>query len=97
MTEFTPGDLGFVVGEMISGPLDGQRYRDLPVLPGGLPPFVVDVPLGAEPFGPPRAVYRRMDDDAVEGRWRYLWQPGPADAATLIAAAAVPDAQPAPA
>lgn len=32
---FWPGDLGFIIGELVGGPLDGRRYGDIAVPPGG--------------------------------------------------------------
>jgi hypothetical protein len=89
MDGFTPGDLGLVIGEMIGGPLDGKKYGDLPLMPDGLPPDRIDIPLAAPSRSGPRVVYRRADVVPAAGGWRYLWTPGPADAASLIAATAV--------
>lgn len=58
-TQFTPGDLGFEIAEMVGGPFDGARYKDIPVLPGPEMPSFLSLPLGGPEAPHGRAHYKR--------------------------------------
>lgn len=66
---FKPGDLGWLIGEMVGGPLDGRKYKDIPMLPPG-PPTQISIPLG-DPATAERAVYTLRDEPPTENVWKY--------------------------
>ncbi|NCT90980.1 hypothetical protein GXB85_08480 [Cellulomonas sp. APG4] len=71
--QFTPGDLGFEIAEMIGGPFDGARYKDIPVLPGPEMPSFLSLPLGGADAPHGRAGYkRRPQKDAPCWRYDYV-------------------------
>ncbi|KGM14444.1 hypothetical protein [Cellulomonas bogoriensis] len=76
MTEcFQPGDLGWLSIELVAGPLDGQRYGDIPMLPAGAPDSI-SIPLGKDPKTAARAAYRRRDEvPGPDGAWLYDYAP----------------------
>ena len=71
MTQFVPGDLGFVAVRLHGGPLDGQCYEDIPVMPDGLPGSGLSIPLGAVSAETDFANYTRPSDEAESGMWTF--------------------------
>ncbi|WP_351060258.1 hypothetical protein, partial [Psychrobacter sp. TB20-MNA-CIBAN-0197] len=63
MSEFAPGDLGYMPIRLIGGPLDGQTYGDVPIMPGGHAPSNLSVPVGEPRPGGEYAHYKSGDFD----------------------------------
>ena len=68
--DFEPGSLGFTAAWLVSGPLDGIAYSDIPLFPDGKPPHGLTVPLADDQAGT-YAAYVRRDAPALDGRWYY--------------------------
>jgi hypothetical protein len=71
MTDFTPGDLGFVPVRLIGGPLDGQSYEDMPVFPNGEGASSVAMPLGETGPTSEYARYKKGHFDPETEMWLY--------------------------
>lgn len=80
MTEFKPGDLGYITVWMVDGPLDGIAYNDMPVLPDGKPARQVSIPQAEIQQSGLYAVYGRRLMPATDGRWFYDYVRDVADA-----------------
>jgi hypothetical protein len=69
MTTFEPGSIGYAVGWLIGGPLDGIGYRDIPIFPDGEPGVRLVIPLDEahREYG----IYQRRACPWPNGRWYY--------------------------
>lgn len=67
---------------LVGGPVDGSSCRDIPMLVPGLAPDYLDIGLGNDSEGEPRAMYRRMGIQpdpypGVGAVWRYVYDAHP--------------------
>ena len=62
--------MGYVHAWLVSGPLDGIAYSDLPLGPDGQPPLGLNVPLADDQAGT-YAAYERREAPSLDGRWYY--------------------------
>lgn len=67
MSDFTPGDLGFLQIWLVGGPLDGTTYSDMPIFLDGKPASEAAIPLEGGLF----ARYARRDSIWLDGRWYF--------------------------
>lgn len=83
MTDFKPGDLGYITVWMVDGPLDGIAYNDMPILPDGKPAGQVSIPQAELQQSGLYAVYGRRLIPAPDGRWVYDYVREVADATPI--------------
>ena len=78
----SPASRGTATCLLIGGPVDGSSCRDIPMLVPGLAPDYLDIGLGNDDEGEPRAMYRRMGTHpdpypGIGAVWRYVYDAHP--------------------